>query len=132
LAPLDLAEAGRFRRRCVLGIESEGNQRKGSNMAMTGFWEQGWRAGTINTDATFSSQQNFSGPVNTWSKAMPQTIDGGEVDCWVSKFKVQGEPSPHTGTFHPGVVVNKCTSVTFGIYTNDSVPWVALTSEFFE
>jgi hypothetical protein len=101
-------------------------------MAIVGVLETGLHAGTINTDKTFSAQQNF-GASSIWSRPYLQQVsvndDDGSVILSISKFT--DNTGTHSGPFSPGIFANKCTSVTFQMYTNDCIATAVLTTEFF-
>jgi hypothetical protein len=102
-------------------------------MPIVGFLETELHAGTINTDQSFSAQHNFGSPLTVWSRPYLQQVsvndDDGSVILWISKFVDKN--GSHTGPFHPGVFAEKCTSVTFAMYTNDCIATAVLTSEIF-
>jgi hypothetical protein len=101
-------------------------------MPINSFLQTQLHAGTINTSATFTKQQNFGSPVNAWSAAylfMVNSGADGAVSMSISQFK--DSTGTHNGPFTPGVIVNNCTSVTFMMATDDCVASAALTTMFF-
>lgn len=102
-------------------------------MAIVSFLQTELHAGTINTDATFSKQQNFASPVTLWSSYYLQEFsvndDDGGVGAHISQFK--DNTGTHNGNIHPGLFAAKCTSVTFFMATNDCIATLALTTMIF-
>ena len=98
-------------------------------MSIVGFLQTSSQFGSINTSYTQSVQQNFASPVNVWSYPSFTSVDGGVANVWISQFV--NSQGTHNGTFRPGIYSPSCTRVTFTMYTDNSVPTLALTHEFF-
>jgi hypothetical protein len=99
-------------------------------MAIVGVFETAIQAGTINTTHSFSSSHNFPAPgLSIWSRPYLQSVAGESVTLNVSKFT--DSSGTHTGPFVPGIFASKCTSVTFFMFTDDTVATAVLTTEIF-
>jgi hypothetical protein len=112
-------------------------------MAIVGVWETGVHLGTINTSylfgpdphapATMSLQHNFASPVDLWSRPYLQGVSMNASDGWANVWVAQfvDQKGAHSGSFQPGIFAQKCTSVTFNLFTRDCFANVVCTTEIF-
>jgi hypothetical protein len=109
--------------------------------SIIGFGETYLHTGVIDTEWTFtpadapqfskSLQHNF-GPSNIWShpylQGMWMESDDSAVNLWVAEFVDQA--GAHTGNLN-GVSAQKCTSVTFNMFTRNCFATGVFTTYFF-
>jgi hypothetical protein len=102
-------------------------------MSIVGFLETDLHFGTVNTSASTSKQQNFGAPLTVWSRPYLQQVsvndDDGSVILWVSEYK--NNMGAHSGKFVPGIYSEKCTSVTYAMFTRNCIATAVLTTEIF-
>jgi len=108
-------------------------------MSIVAFIQTGAFLGTVNVSATFtpavskSLQHNFGSPVTVWSYPALQSVENNDDDGTAAMFVAQfvDNHGAHNGQFQPGIFAQKCTSVSFNLFTVDCIANTICTSQIF-